>query len=148
MSITPVQMHNTSQMAFNPAAGLVYVPINVSGGTLNFIAAEQYAPTPGSQNFGIRLGAQVTYAKPPSIGPERDLPGDKNILSAWDPVTQKERWLRKEVAIDSAVPSRPQPTWCFRLRHRDASRLHGGKGEKLLDLAIGETVGLGPPIAM
>ena len=75
VSITPVQMHNTSQMAFNPAAGLVYVPINVSGGTLNFIAAEQYAPTPGSQNFGIRLGAQVTYAKPPSIGPEREPAG-------------------------------------------------------------------------
>jgi len=147
VSITPVQMHNTSQMAFNPAAGLVYVPINVSEGTLNFIAAEQYAPTPGSQNFGIRLGAQVTYAKPPSIGPVRELKQERNILTAWDPVAQKERWFaegggnRFGGAVSTAANLVFQVTPQGRLRAYTAD-----KGERLLDLAIGETVGLGPPI--
>ena len=148
VSITPVQMHNTSQMAFNPSAGLVYVPIDVSGRTLNFIAAEQYAPTPGNQNFGIRLGAQVTYAKPPNIGPVRALPnGVTTILSAWDPVTQKERWFaegggnRFGGAVSTASNLVFQVTPQGRLRAFTAD-----KGERLLDIAIGETAGLGPPI--
>jgi len=147
VSITPVQMHNTSQMAFNPAAGLVYVPINVTGGTLNFIASDKYEATPGAQNFGIRLGAQVTYAKPPTIGPERNINGDKNILSAWDPVTQKERWFaegggnRFGGAVSTASNLVFQVTQQGRLRAYTAD-----KGERLLDLAIGTTVGLGPPI--
>ena len=148
VAITPVQMHNTSQMAFNPSAGLVYVPLDVSGRTLNFIAAEQYAPTPGNQNFGIRLGAQVTYAKPPNIGPVRQLKdGATTILSAWDPVTQKERWFaegggnRFGGAVSTASNLVFQVTPQGRLRAYSAD-----KGQQLLDIAIGETAGLGPPI--
>src|SRR5262245_4075096 len=91
-----VTMHNTSQMAFNPTAGLVYVPIDVSGRTLNFQAADKFTVTPGAQNFGLNtaaFGAQ-NLAKPPVIGPVRDLKGGgTTILSAWDPITQKERWF-------------------------------------------------------
>ena len=55
MTVYPVQMHNTSQMSFNPNTGLIYVPIAVEN-TFSFVAAETYAPTPGSQNFGLNLG--------------------------------------------------------------------------------------------
>lgn len=145
---TPIQMHNTSQMAFNPSAGLVYVPLDVSGRTLNLIAAEKYEATPGNQNFGTRQGAQVTYAKPPSIGPMRDLKDPtRTILSAWDPVTQKEKWFaegggnRFGGAVSTAANLVFQVTPLGRLRAYSAD-----KGERLLDLAIGETGGLGPPI--
>ena len=50
MTVYPVQMHNTSQMSFNPNTGLIYVPIAVEN-TFSFVAAETYTPTPGSQNF-------------------------------------------------------------------------------------------------
>ncbi len=150
VSITPVQMHNTSQMAFNPAAGLVYVPIDVSGRTLNFQASGPFAATPGAQNFGLNtaaFGAQ-NLAKPPNIGPTRDFKGGgTTILSAWDPVTQKERWFadgggqRFGGAVSTAANLVFQVTPQGRLRAYTAD-----KGERLLDIAVGETAGLGPPI--
>ena len=72
-TVYPVQMHNTSQMSFNPNTGLVYVPIAVEN-TFSFVAAKSYTPTPGSQNFGLNLaGARggVPMASPPPHGPVR-----------------------------------------------------------------------------
>jgi quinohemoprotein ethanol dehydrogenase len=150
VAITPVQMHNTSQMAFNPAAGLVYVPIDVSGRTLNFQASDKFAATPGAQNFGLNTAAfqAQNLAKPPSIGPVRDFKGGgTTILSAWDPVTQKERWFadgggqRFGGAVSTAANLVFQVTPQGRLRAYSAD-----KGERLLDIPTGETAGLGPPI--
>jgi hypothetical protein len=150
VSITPIQMHNTSQMAFNPAAGLVYVPIDVSGRTLNFQASDKFTETPGAQNFGLKtaaFGAQ-NLAKPPNIGPVRDFKGGAaTILSAWDPVTQKERWFadgggqRFGGAVSTASNLVFQVTPQGRLRAYSAD-----KGERLLDIPTGETAGMGPPI--
>src|SRR5580693_1426415 len=56
VTVYPVQMHNTSQMSFNPNTGLVYVPIAVEN-TFSFVASESYTATPGNQNFGLNLGA-------------------------------------------------------------------------------------------
>jgi hypothetical protein len=142
----PIQTHNTSQMAFNPTTGLVYVPINTSG-SLNFLAQDKYTPTPGSQNFGMVLGANTNLAKPPAIGPVRELKEGTGILSAWDPVTQKERWFaegggqRFGGAVSTASNLVFQVTPQGRLRAYTAD-----KGERLLDMATGETAGMGPPI--
>ena len=98
-TVYPVQMHNTWQMSFNPNTGLIYVPIAVEN-TFSFVASESYAPTPGSQNFGLNLaGARggIPMKTPPPHGPERkNADGSKvrgGILTAWDPATQKERWF-------------------------------------------------------
>ena len=67
VTVYPVQMHNTSQMSFNPNTGLIYVPIAVEN-TFSFVASETYTPTPGSQNFGLNLGAArggTPMASPP-----------------------------------------------------------------------------------
>src|SRR5262245_23032378 len=145
-----VTMHNTSQMAFNPAAGLVYVPIDASGRTLNFQASDKFAATPGAQNFGLNTAAFLTQnlAKPPSIGPVRDFKGGgTTILSAWDPVTQKEKWFadgggqRFGGAVSTAANLVFQVTPQGRLRAYTAD-----KGERLLDIPTGEPAGLGPPI--
>ena len=146
VTIIPIQMHNTSQMAFNPNSGLVYVPIATSG-SLNFLAQDKYTPTPGNQNFGMILGANTNLAKPPSIGPVRELKEGTGILSAWDPVTQKERWFaegggqRFAGAVSTASNLVFQVTPQGRLRAYSAD-----KGERLLDIPTGETAGLGPPI--
>jgi hypothetical protein len=128
----------------------VYVPIDVSGRTLNFQASDKFAATPGAQNFGLNtaaFGAQ-NLAKPPNIGPVRDFKGGgTTILSAWDPVTQKERWFadgggqRFGGAVSTAANLVFQVTPQGRLRAYTAD-----KGDRLLDIAVGETAGLGPPI--
>ena len=152
-TVYPVQMHNTSQMSFNPATSLVYVPINVEN-TFSFVSADTYAPTPGRQNFGLAVGgarAGVPMASPPAHGPDRRNPdGSKvrgGILSAWDPATQTERWfaagggqsgggtlsLASNVVIQTMASGRMKA-------------FTADKGEPLLDLVLPVTSGVGPPM--
>ena len=116
--------HNWSPMSFNPSTGLVYVPSS-NGGVNAYTADENFVYKPGEKNLGIiRPKAQTATpetqpARPPrrrssenqtfsaAIGPAPP-EGQRNILVAWDPVTQKERW---------------HAIWRRRLRWRH--RLHG-----------------------
>ena len=153
VTVYPVQMHNTSQMSFNPNTGLVYVPIAVEN-TFSFVAAETYTPTPGSQNFGLNLGAArggTPMAIPPPHGPDRKNPdGSKvrgGILSAWDPATQKERWF----ALGGGQSGGGTLSLASNLVIQTLGNGHmkaftADKGEPLLDLTLPLSSGVGPPM--
>jgi len=106
------------------------------------------ATNPQGQDYGIRVGRGGTappLVTPPAIGPDRNTRG--GILSAWDPVTQKERWFTEgggqsgggavSTAANLVIQSTPQG---------QLKVLSADKGEKLLDIPIGQTSGVGPPI--
>jgi len=152
-TVYPVQMHNTSQMSFNPATGLIYVPINVEN-TFSFVSSETYTPTPGRQNLGLAVGgarAGIPMASPAPHGPDRRNPdGSKvrgGILSAWDPATQTERWfalgggqsgggtlsLASNVVVQTMASGRMKA-------------FTADKGEPLLDMTLPVTSGVGPPM--
>jgi quinohemoprotein ethanol dehydrogenase len=153
-TVYPVQMHNTSQMSFNPNTGLIYVPIAVEN-TFSFLSSDTYVPTPGRQNFGLNMGGArgggVAMASPPPHGPDRrNADGTKvrgGILSAWDPATQTERWfaigggqsgggtlsLASNVVIQTLNSGRMKA-------------FSADKGEPLLDTALPVTAGVGPPM--
>ena len=153
VTVYPVQMHNTSQMSFNPATGLVYVPIAAEN-SFSFGAAESYTPTPGNQNFGLNLGAArggTPMASPPAHGPDRMNPdGSKvrgGILSAWDPATQKERWF----ALGGGQTGGGTLSLASNLVIQTLSNGHlkaftADKGEQLLDMALPLNSGAGPPM--
>jgi len=153
VTVYPVQMHNTSQMSFNPNTGLIYVPIAVEN-TFSFVAAETYTPTPGNQNFGLNLGGArggTPMATPPPHGPERKNPdGSKvrgGILTAWDPATQKERWF----ALGGGQTGGGTLSLASNLVFQTLSNGHmkaftADKGEQLLDLTLPLTSGVGPPM--
>jgi quinohemoprotein ethanol dehydrogenase len=153
VTVYPVQMHNTSQMSFNPNTGLIYVPIAVEN-TFSFVAAKTYTPTPGSQNFGLNLaGARggTPMASPPPHGPNRMNPdGSKvrgGILTAWDPVTQKERWF----ALGGGQTGGGTLSLASNLVFQTLSNGHmkaftADKGEQLLDLTLPVAAGTGPPM--
>jgi quinohemoprotein ethanol dehydrogenase len=153
VTVYPVQMHNTSQMSFNPITGLIYVPIAVEN-TFSFVAAKTYTATPGSQNFGLNLaGARggTPMASPPPHGPERMNPdGSKvrgGILTAWDPVTQKERWF----ALGGGQTGGGTLSLGSNLVVQTLSNGHmkaftADKGDQLLDLTLPLTAGTGPPM--
>src|SRR5262245_9529563 len=153
MTVYPVQMHNTSQMSFNPNTGLVYVPIAVEN-TFSFVAAKSYSPTPGSQNFGLNLaGARggTPMASPPPHGPERKNPdGSKlrgGILSAWDPATQKERWFALGGGqTGGGTLSLASNLVIQTLSNGRMKAFTADKGEQLLDLALPLNAGVGPPM--
>lgn len=153
VTVYPVQMHNTSQMSFNPATGLIYVPIAVEN-TFSFVAAKEYTPTPGSQNFGLNLaGARsgIPMATPPPHGPERMNPdGTKvrgGILSAWDPATQKERWFALGGGQSGGgTLSLASNLVIQTLGNGRLKAFTADKGEELLDMALPLSAGTGPPM--
>ncbi|MDE3198638.1 MAG: PQQ-dependent dehydrogenase, methanol/ethanol family, partial [Acidobacteriota bacterium] len=152
-TVYPLQMHNTSQMSFNPNTGLVYVPIAPEN-TFSFVASEEFKATPGNQNFGLNLGAArggTPMVSPPAHGPERMGPdGNKvrgGILSAWDPATQKERWF----AIGGGQSGGGTLSLASNLVIQTMSNGHlkaftADKGEQLLDISLPVTSGTGPPM--
>jgi len=153
VTVYPVQMHNTSQMSFNPNTGLIYVPIAVEN-TFSFVAAEAYTPTPGSQNFGLNLGGArggTPMAMPPSHGPDRKNPdGSKvrgGILSAWDPATQKERWFAPGGGqTGGGTLSLASNLVIQTLSNGHMKAFTADKGEQLLDMALPLGSGVGPPM--
>src|SRR5262245_37342782 len=153
VTVYPVQMHNTSQMSFNPATGLVYVPIAVEN-TFSFVAAESYTPTPGNQNFGLNLaGARggTPMKSPPPHGPERKNPdGSKvrgGILTAWDPATQKERWFALGGGqTGGGTLSLASNIVIQTLGNGHMKAFTADKGEQLLDMTLPVNAGVGPPM--
>jgi quinohemoprotein ethanol dehydrogenase len=154
VTVYPVQMHNASQMSFSPDTGLIYVPINPSS-TFSFTAADSFTPNPGNQNLGLARGGRganaAPLATPEPYGPIRrgadGNPVRGGILTAWDPVTQKERWFGLgggqtdggvlTTASNLVVQTTPQG----KLLAYTAD-----KGEKVLDVALPLTSGVGPPM--
>ena len=153
VTVYPVQMHNTSQMSFNPNTGLIYVPIAAEN-TFSFVASESYTPTPGNQNFGLNLGGArggVPMASPPPHGPDRkNADGSKvrgGILTAWDPATQKERWF----AVGGGQSGGGTVSLASNLVIQTLNNGHmkaftADKGEQLLDIELPLNSGVGPPM--
>jgi quinohemoprotein ethanol dehydrogenase len=154
VTVYPVQMHNASQMSFSPQTGLIYVPIAPSN-TFNFTSAETFTPNPGAMNQGLarggRGGQAPPLATPAPYGPVRrgadGQPARGGILTAWNPATQKEVWWAPgggntdggvlTTATNLVIQSTPQG-------HLMAYT--ADKGEKLLDLTLPQTAGVGPPM--
>jgi hypothetical protein len=153
VTVYPVQMHNTSQMSFNPNTGLIYVPIAVEN-TFSFVAAESYSPTPGSQNFGLNLGGArggTPMASPPPHGPDRKNPdGSKvrgGILTAWDPATQQERWFALGGGqTGGGTLSLASNIVIQTLGNGRMKAFTADKGDQLLDMALPLSAGVGPPM--
>ncbi len=152
--------HNWSPMSFNPSTGLVYVPSS-NGGVNGYTADEDFVFKPGEKNLGIirpksqaatpdTAGAPtapaVTPKTPPTIGPAPP-EGQRNLLVAWDPVTQKERWHAS--GGGSLGGGTVTTAGNLVLQVIPDGRLvayRADTGEKLLDVKTGLHGGMGPPI--
>ena len=153
VTVYPLQMHNTSQMSFHPLTGLVYVPIEVEN-AFGFVAAETYTPTPGRQNWGLNVGGArggTPMKSPPAHGPERKNPdGSKvrgGILSAWDPVAQKERWFAPGGGQSGGgTLSLASNLVIQTLNSGRMKAFTADNGEELLNMALPLSSGVGPPM--
>jgi quinohemoprotein ethanol dehydrogenase len=140
----------------------VYVPSS-TGGLNGYTADENFVYKPGEKNLGIiRAKAQAatpdtagaaapqaapkTRPSPPAIGPAPP-DGQRNILVAWDPVTQTERW--HAIGGGSIGGGTVSTAGNLVLQVIPDGRLvayRADTGEKLLDLKTGLHGGMGPPI--
>jgi hypothetical protein len=148
VTVSPLQAHNTSQMAFNPATGLVYVPI-AAASSFSFTAVDKFEIVPGVQSLGLRGPGERGQAPPMSVpkayGPVRQ--GQRGILSAWNPATQKEAWFAPVGGNSGGGALSTAGNLVFQVSPQGHLIAYtADKGEKLLDIASGQAGGMGPPM--
>ncbi|MGH2625930.1 MAG: PQQ-dependent dehydrogenase, methanol/ethanol family, partial [Anaerolineales bacterium] len=96
-----VGAHNWQPMAFNPETGLAYIPAREEG--MVILSEPQYKWKPGATNIGSgAFMAAIADALPEAtrtafrgiLEANPDLPGidPQEVLIAYDPVAQQERW--------------------------------------------------------
>jgi quinohemoprotein ethanol dehydrogenase len=150
VTVAPVQGHGAAPMAFSPVTGLVYFPGNATG-TFSFTATDNFQFNPGNQTFGLNLGrGGPPLAVPPSMGPVRQMPPGQRgggMLSAWDPVAQKERWFAPGGGSNGGGALATAGNLVFQsLNNGRLMAYSADTGEKLLEIVTGQTSGMGPPI--
>lgn len=138
--------HNWAPMAFNPRAGLVYVPTSTNNSFV-YAAQPEFEPrTGGGGQAGIARGVQSTET-PPAIGPEPLQTAGGAALVAWDPVAQAIRWRRPGGGgSGGGVVTTAGDVVLQVLNDGRLLAYHAKTGEQLLDLKTGLRGGMGPPI--
>ncbi len=84
----PGGAHNWQPMAFDPASGLVFVPVSYTA--FPYIADADFKQAPQGFNTGADFGAGAMPAIPEVRA--QAMAATTGALLAWDPVTQSERW--------------------------------------------------------
>lgn len=162
--------HNWSPMSFNPTTGLVYIPTTTtSSGTYtvdpNFTYVNGRSNTgllrgnrgggagaPAGDNRGAATPAQTPAAQTP---PAKTLPaigppvpeGQRGMLVAWDPITQKERWrMPGGGGIGGGTVTTAGNLVLQVVNDGRLMAYSADKGEKLLEIQTGLRGGMGPPI--
>ena len=86
LSPGPTGAHNWQPMAWNPATGLVYLP--VQNNVYWYQRESEYAYTAGVWNTGTVRGGAMLEERPP----RPELTGPPTLLVAWDPAAGREVW--------------------------------------------------------
>src|SRR5215467_2894798 len=159
--------HNWSPMSFNPNTGLVYVPTSTSSNS-TYTVDPNFTYTPGRSNTGLLRGnrggggtrgagdgrGDATAAQqpanppkvPPAVGPVPP-EGQRGMLVAWDPITQKERWrMPGGGSIGGGTVTTASNLVIQVVNDGRLMAYTADKGEKLLDVQTGLKGGMGPPI--
>jgi quinohemoprotein ethanol dehydrogenase len=163
LSPGPGGAHNWSPMSFNPATGLVYIPTTAAS-SYDFAVEENFTYKPGEKNRGVvRPGAAAAnpgatasdvprssaakLPSPPAIGPEPPPLGERGILVAWDPATQKERWRAPGGGGVGGGTVTTAGNLVFQvIPDGRLVAYRADTGQKLLDVKTGLRGGMGPPI--
>src|SRR5881628_1925472 len=154
----PNGAHNWSPMSFNPNTGLVYIPTTTNS-TSTFTLDTNFVYKPGERNIGIirgNRGTGVGIEPPPQLLPTLPSPqavgpfppgGQRGMLVAWDPVTQKERWRTPGGGSIGGGTVTSAGNLVFQvIPDGRFVAYNANKGEKLLEIQSGLRGGMGPPI--
>jgi quinohemoprotein ethanol dehydrogenase len=127
-TVVPFQTHVWQPQAFNPQAGLIYIPTRYA----SYGMVSQAGAKMGNQLLSIAIGTQPDYAPPNLGGPE--VP--KAYLLAWDPVKRKEAWKSTEGSSANGVMS-TAGNLVFQGKNNDLQAFRADTGEKLWSTPVG-----------
>jgi quinohemoprotein ethanol dehydrogenase len=159
--------HNWSPMSYNPITGLVYIPTTTSSsGT--YTVDPNFTYTPGRSNTGLLRGNRggaaaappgdnrgAATAPTPPANPAKTLPaigptppeGQRGMLVAWNPITQKEQWRTPGGGGIGGGTVTTAGNIVFQVINDGRLMAYSAdKGEKLLEVQTGLRGGMGPPI--
>ena len=153
--------HNWSPMSYNPNTGLVYVPTSTSS-TGTYTVDRNFTYVNGRSNTGLLRGNRggaagaaagaapppppPTPKIPPAIGPTAP-EGQRGMLVAWDPATQKERWRTNGGGSIGGGTVTTAGNLVFQVINDGRLLAYtADKGEKLFEIQTGLRGGMGPPI--
>jgi len=139
--------HNWSPMSYNPTTGLVYIPTSTTSNT-TYTVDKDFTYVPGRSNTGRLRGnpPDTTPKTLPTIGPAAP-EGQRGMLVAWDPVTQKERWRTNGGGSIGGGTVTTAGNLVFQVVNDGRLMAYSAdKGEKLLEIQTGLRTGMGPPI--
>jgi hypothetical protein len=126
-------------MSWNPATGLVYIPVFYT--SFPYQAQAQYRP--GSTGYVRPKGA--TKVIEPTIGPDPPA-GARTGLQAWDPVKQRLAWSVDGGGAIGGGTASTAGNLVFQVINDGRFRaLRADTGEILYEVQTGRT-GMGPPI--
>ncbi len=153
----PGGAHNWAPMSFSPATGLVYIPAS-TGSSFNFAVNKDFEFKPRMSNTGIRAGGPATLEGPapppavatapplPVIGPD-PIPGQRSVLLAYDPVTQKQRWaVPGGGSIGGGTVTTAGNLVFQAVPDGRLMAYTADKGEKVLEIQTGLKGGMSPPM--
>ncbi len=149
--------HNWAPMSYNPSSGLVYIPTTTNSAD-TYTVEPNFTHVFGTTNRGVIIGGQrgaganaaAVSANPkvlaPAIGPTPP-EGQRGMLVAWDPATQKERWRTPGGGALGGGTMTTGGNLVFQVIN-DGRLLafSADKGEKLLEIQTGLRSGMGPPV--
>ncbi|MFK8047542.1 MAG: PQQ-dependent dehydrogenase, methanol/ethanol family [Halioglobus sp.] len=85
---SPYGAHNWHPMSYNPNAGLVYIPVQEVPHV--YAQDEDFKHRPGYWNTGTNPLPALLPDEP--VARQQVIDSVEGFISAWDPVSQKERW--------------------------------------------------------
>jgi len=140
--------HNWSPMAFNPATGLVYIPVSTAD-TFSYAAQKEFQITGpgggGATGLAFAFGGTARKAAP-AIGPP-PMEGSRGALVAWDPVAQQMRWRTPGGGGIGGGALTTAGNLVFQVINDGRLVAYSAdRGEKLLEIQTGLRAGMGPPI--
>ncbi|MDQ2642148.1 MAG: PQQ-dependent dehydrogenase, methanol/ethanol family, partial [Pseudomonadota bacterium] len=127
-TVVPFQTHVWQPQAFNPDAGLIYIPTRYA----SYGMVSQAGAKMGNQLLSIAIGQPPQYAPPNLGGPE--VP--KAYLLAWDPVKRKEAWKSTDASSGNGVLS-TGGNLVFQGKGNDLQAFRADTGEKLWSTNVG-----------
>jgi quinohemoprotein ethanol dehydrogenase len=135
--------HNWSPMSYNPATGLVYIPVTY--GSWTFAAGDEVIPAPTGHTGLARGFLPPIPNSMPMLGPE-PLGESRGVLEAWNPIEQKLAWRTPGGGGIGGGTVTTAANLVFQATNDGHLLAYSAdKGEKLLDLPLGR-FGAGPPI--
>jgi len=139
--------HNWSPMAFNPIAGLVYIPTSTSN-SFTYQAEPAFNPRLGLMTGTVRPMPAATVPPPPAMGPEPlGDSGPRGALVAWDPIAQQIRWRKPGGGGIGGGALTTAGNLVFQTVNDGRLLVYSAdKGEKLAEIQTGLRSGMGPPI--